>query len=525
MTKLLTVSNSGQMDLNWRADRGNTTWLTLDKSRGRIAPGGLPQVIKVKVDTTTLTAGQHTASIKITSNGGDASVSVVLLVGYTPTPVNGPIVSSISPTSGPASGGATVTIMGSGFTGATGVSFGSTAATIVSLDSDAQITAISPTGSGTVHVTVTTPGGASATSASDLFIYIPRPIVTGISPKCELTASGATVTITGSGFTGATNVSFGTTAATSFKVGSDIQITAIIPTGSGTVDVTVTTPGGTSAAGPTDQFAYPPRPTMADISPRIGPASGGTSVTITGSNFTCATSVWFGTTAAPSFTINSDTQITAVSPAGSGTVDVKVTTPGGTSDTNLDGQFTYLPPPIVKFIMPINGPVAGGTSVAIFGSLFTGATSISFGATAAPSFKVKSDTLIIAISPAGSANNTVYVTVTTPGGTSATNNDDQFTYLPRPTVTGIDPKGDTNAGGKIVTITGTGFTYATMVSFGLASVAADGFTVISDTKITIACPPANKYDGDSVVDVTVTTPGGTSVKSSADQFTYGNPIP
>jgi hypothetical protein len=62
--------------------------------------------------------------------------------------------------------------------------------------------------------------------------------------------------ITGSGFTGATSVSFGAAAATKFTVNSGTQVTAISPPGTGTVDITVTTPSGTSAATAADQFTY-----------------------------------------------------------------------------------------------------------------------------------------------------------------------------------------------------------------------------------------------------------------------------
>ncbi|SJZ82152.1 repeat domain (List_Bact_rpt) [Trichlorobacter thiogenes] len=84
-------------------------------------------------------------------------------------------------------------------------------------------------------------------------------------------------------------------------------------------------------------------PTVTGISPSSGPAFGGTIVTITGSNLTGATAVMFGSTAATGFTVNSDSQITAVAPAGStGTVDITVTTPGGISATSSADQFTYL---------------------------------------------------------------------------------------------------------------------------------------------------------------------------------------
>ena len=86
-------------------------------------------------------------------------------------------------------------------------------------------------------------------------------------------------------------------------------------------------------------------PSVTSISPTSGPASGGTTVTVSGTNFTGATAVDFGTTAAKSFTVASATSITALSPAGSGTVNVTVTTPTGTSPVTSADQFTYVVPP------------------------------------------------------------------------------------------------------------------------------------------------------------------------------------
>ena len=127
---------------------------------------------------------------------------------------------------------------------------------------------------------------------------------------------------------------------------NDTTITADSPAGTGTVDVTVTTPAGTSATSPADQFTYiaAAAPTVTGISPTSGPAAGGTLVTITGTGFTGATAVDFGTTAATNFTVVNDTTITADSPAGTGVVNVTVTTPGGTSAATPADQFTYVGP-------------------------------------------------------------------------------------------------------------------------------------------------------------------------------------
>jgi IPT/TIG domain len=258
-----------------------------------------------------------------------------------------PAISVLKPPSGKVAGGDKVTITGSGFTGTTSVKFGPTLATNFQVDSDGQITATTPPGTaGTVSVTVTTKAG-SVTGGE--FTYITTdaaPTVTGINPTSGTASGGISVTITGTGFNGATGIAFGSTAASNFTVNSDTQIMATSPVVSlsGAVDVTVTTPNGTSATSNADQFTYltpTALPTLTSISPASGPDTGGTAFVITGTGFTGATGVSFGRMAASNVSIQSDTQITATSPAGSGTVDVTVTTPGGTSATSSADQFTY----------------------------------------------------------------------------------------------------------------------------------------------------------------------------------------
>jgi uncharacterized protein YjbI with pentapeptide repeats/lysophospholipase L1-like esterase len=80
---------------------------------------------------------------------------------------------------------------------------------------------------------------------------------------------------------------------------------------------------------------------VSQISPSSGPVAGGTPVTITGSDLSAVTQVSFGTTPALSFAIDSPSEIIAVSPPGSGTVDVTVATPQGSSTTSPSDQFTY----------------------------------------------------------------------------------------------------------------------------------------------------------------------------------------
>ncbi|WP_280822736.1 putative Ig domain-containing protein [Pseudaminobacter soli (ex Li et al. 2025)] len=191
---------------------------------------------------------------------------------------------------------------------------------------------------------------------------------------------------------------------------------------------------GTTANKPFTITVNLPVPTVTSISPTSGPAAGGTSVTITGTNLLGATAVKFGATNATSYTVSSATSITATAPAGVGTVDVTVANGSQISATSAADQFTYIPAPTVASISPTSGPTAGGTSVTIAGTNFTGATSVKFGATNATSFTVDSATSITATAPASAAG-TVDVMVTTAGGTSSTVTADQFTYIATPTAT------------------------------------------------------------------------------------------
>jgi hypothetical protein len=186
-----------------------------------------------------------------------------------------------------------------------------------------------PTSSGTYNLTfrVSDITGASYSKTLSLVINsTASPTVTGISPSRGTTAGGSTVTITGTKFTGATVVTVGGTAVTSFVVNSDTSITATTPAGTaGVKDVSVGTGTGSGL------FTYQ-NPTITSISPTSGATAGGNVVTITGTNFTGATSVTFGGTPVTSFVVKSDTSITATTPAGTeGVKDVAVGTGTGNS--------------------------------------------------------------------------------------------------------------------------------------------------------------------------------------------------
>ena len=349
----------------------------------------------------------------------------MMLVSVSPASATGasPTVSSVSPTYGPTAGGTPVTITGTNFTGATAVDFGTTPVNSIHVVSDTTITTVSPAGAGTQDVTVTIPTyGTSATSAADYFTF-GVPTVSALNPATGPTTGGTSVTITGAGFVAGSTVDFGTTPATTVSVVSPTTITAVSPAGAGVANVTVTNASGPSTT--SVAFTYG-APTVSGVSPSSGPTTGGTPVTIYGTDFVAGSSVDFGGSASTSVSVTSPTTITAVSPAGAGVVNVTVRTPSGTSLITVVDQFHY-GVPTVSTINPSSGPTTGGTTVTIFGTGFVAGSIVDFGATPATSVNVASPTTITAVSPAG--DGAVDVTVANIFGTSAKFVGDHFTYV------------------------------------------------------------------------------------------------
>jgi large repetitive protein len=477
--------------------------------------GAIPATFSVVSDTR-ITAqappGSGTVDVTVTSTGGASPSVSADQFTYHPPPVP-PVVTGIQPASGPEAGGTGVTITGSGLTGAIGVDFGGVPARSVVVVSDTQVTATAPAGTGTIDVTVTTPVGRSASSASDRFTYLAPPHVTGVAPASGPT-TGTAITIDGTDLAAGDTVYVGGVAATGVSLAGG-QLHATTPGAApGTADVTVVGPGGTSPTGPADRFTYLAAPVITGVTPDQGPEAGGATVQLTGTAFTDVQSVQFGTVAATGFTVVNAGLIVATAPPGTGSVDVTVTTPGGTSPPGSADQYTYEPPPVVTGVQPPSGPDIGGTSVDVTGTALHNATAVAFGGSPAV-FSVLSGTDLRVTVPPGTG--TVDVTVTTPGGTSATSGADQYQYLPVPTVATVAPATGLAAGGGQVTVTGTGFTGFTWVSFGGRT--ATGVSVSSSTSLTATVP-----GGSGTVDVSVLTVGGYSVPSPGDRYTY-IPVP
>ncbi len=191
----------------------------------------------------------------------------------------------------------------------------------------------------TVRVVVTATdgsgGGTPSASAASAVVASDEPKITGVSPASAVT--GASVKITGSGLSRATQVRFGAFPA-SFHVISAAEIEATVPSGASSATITVTTPVK-SASSPA-KFT----PSLSLVSESPSRAAIGSTVTITGIGFNSSSSVSFNGVAASAVTVASATSIKVKVPAGASTGPIAVTntaTPAGTVDSA--GSFVVAP--------------------------------------------------------------------------------------------------------------------------------------------------------------------------------------
>ena len=160
------------------------------------------------------------------------------------------------------------------------------------------------------------------------------PIATSFSPTNAVV--GTEVTITGSKFTGATEVAFNGTPASTFIVDSDNQIRANVPSGSTTGKISVTNADGTGST--VDDFIVIVPPVISSFTPASGPVN--TEVSLSGSGFQGTTDVAFNSVSASLFTVDSDTQIRANVPNGATTGPISVVNAAGNDTTATDFTVT-----------------------------------------------------------------------------------------------------------------------------------------------------------------------------------------
>jgi hypothetical protein len=362
------------------------------------------------------------------------------------TRIVAPLNVAFTPSSGPANSSATtpVAITGSGFTGVTSVKFNGKPATTFTVDDDNDISASTPVGATTGKISVTNVSGSS--TSSSVFTVLVPPSVTSFTPAKGV--EGAPVTILGKNLADATKVFFGGVEQDTLTASAG-EIDTTVPTGAIIGKIVVESPEGhgTSAA----TFTPIEAPAIDSILPAVGTKVGG-AFTITGHHFSGTTSVTVGGINA-TFSVASDTKITATVPVGATTGSLVVTNPAN----NDSIPFAVIVPPVLAATGSFS-PTAGGynQTVVITGTHLTGATGVTFNGKAAKSFTVDNDGQITAHVDAGSAKG--FIAVKNIAGASTTT--DKFTLI---TITSFLPTSATS--GTVVTVHGSGFLAVTGVNF------------------------------------------------------------
>lgn len=400
---------------------------------------------------------------------------------------SGPVIDSVTPSSGFSAGGTSVIIAGSGFIEGAVPRFGGALCTNINFIDSETIQCTTPArGAGVRDVQVTNPD--SQTSNIDSFTFVAAPLIYSVSPSGGPLAGGNLVTITGSGFEAGTTISFGAAPCPVQTLTGSSVLTCTVPgpAAAGAVSVTALNPD-TQTSVLQNGYTYRNAPTVSTVSIDSGSINGGTVIWVGGANFASgAVASLDGTNCASTF-YNSPTSLICVTAAhAAGLVDLVVTN-ADTQAGTLGNAFTYRPAPTVTSASPNSGPLTGGTAITITGTGFvalpTPAT-VTVGGVSCTGVVVVNPTTITCttgVNTEGAKTINVHNYDGQYGATSSV-----FTYLPPPTVTNVAAASGPTAGGTTVTITGTGFLATPDVDFD--GVDCTNIVVNSGTSITCDTP-------------------------------------
>jgi hypothetical protein len=329
-----------------------------------------------------------------------------------------------------------------------------------------------PQEAGPATVTVTNPDGRSASLVQG-YRYDEAPLVSGLSPAEGPTTGGTEVLVSGSGFRTTATVLFGGSAGLSFHYRSPTLLSVVTPPGPrGPVDVRVVDMDGQSSVLP-GGFTYVPAPSVTELTPARGPATGGTVMVVRGADFLPGLSVRFGSNPATVDAV-STSQIVVTAPAGGvGTTTVSVVNPDGQrSPENVTFQYldpaTLGPAPVLSTLHPPRGPATGGTLLALYGNGFLDGALFMVGNAPLGTSRVVGTTTATGFTGPGTAGHVVRASVTNPDGQSAVL-PDAFTYLDpttlpaAPVLLTVNPNTGSTFGGDTATAMGQGFTEGSTV--------------------------------------------------------------
>ena len=428
---------------------------------------------------------------------------------------NIPVISNISPASGPKTGNTVITITGTNLNGSTIITIGGNNALINSINADGTIiNASTPAGNiGSSDLLLSTSCGNTSLQNKTFLYEETLPVITNLEPKIDLDiAGGNKIIVTGSNLLGITDVyiSDGTDGdypVVSVNIINDSRIEIIddAQISSGIKDVVFTNSKGSVVY--SSIIYIHKQPIIDTVNPNTGSTAGGTLVHIQGQHFTNVSSVEINNISATIiFNDSDDKNIYATTPASgsSGSKEIKVTSPGGIA--TLFNGFTYTNDtvPTITSLNVSCGPLSGGTVVTITGTNLVNTNSILLGSLNAQITSVSSTTVVF-VTPANTLNGFKSLVLTTSTGKSLTSIN-VFNYVSSPIIYSLTPTTGRTSGGGYFTIRGVNLETTNSVTVGGTQTSFWAFSVYPSGEHGLECAiPAMSVGSKTVV---VTTCSG-----------------
>lgn len=504
---------------------GNTVTIAgnyLDRATSVTFGGAAGTNISASANEITVTApagSPGAVDVVVTTPGGSATASGAY------TYIVGPSISSVSPNTGPTSGGYTVTINGNNLINATDVTFGGVSGGIgTRRPNSLEVTVPALNTPRTVDVVVTGPGGTA--TLTNGFTAIGAPTISGVSPNKGSRGGGQTVTITGTNLTGASTVSFGGVAGSNIVVDSATQLRVTTPVRlDGAMDVTVTTPGGIATLAGGYTF----------VSPSVtitSPANGGTvttsTITVSGTAANATgVEVFLDSVSQGSVSVVNGAWSKVLSgPLGNGAHTVLVQgSDGRVPSPVVSAAFTVaVPPPAISTVSPNTGPLSGDTTVTLTGTNLSSASGVTFGGVLGRIVGTPGATQVVVMAPAHEAG-TVDIFLFTADGLAIASR--AYTYAAPAPVANSFTYGSTvayNAGGASPTsfnLSSQTTNSPTGYAVGSATTAQGGSVSINNSGQVTYTPPVGVRGNDSFT-YTASNNDGTSLPATVT-VTIGNP--
>jgi hypothetical protein len=485
----------------------------------------------------TTPAGTSPGSVDVTVTNPDGQTDT-LTDGF--TYVENPTITGISPGVGSTTGTdnsgnpVTVTITGTNFfTGGATVTLSGTICTGVTVNSSTELTCTLQSGAaGNGPVVVTNLDGDNTSgSLANGFSYVAPPTITGVSVANGPAEGGTLLTINGTNFLpgGPTTVEIGSLGTCgSVNVTDATTLTCTTSAGTvGTANIKVINFDGQEATNGAVTFTYDPPPTVSSVSPVSGQLAGGTTLTITGLNFTNSPSnptVTVGGNPCTPVAFGSTTSISCTLPAGTaGTVNVTVENADG-QDATLAGPYTYVAAPNVTGVNPSVISTSTTTNLTITGTNFfqgTGPTiTLNPGGLTCTSPVIISSNQATCTAPAGATPGSYEITLTNGDGNnqSDTTTGGTLNYVTPPTIASITPNNGPLTGGTSITINGTGYANPPLPTVDIGGQPCTSVSVVDPNNITCVVPATTTAGA-----VSVSLKVYNDIQSGSTLFTYDPP--